>query len=199
MELNQNYHNWHKPNKSETSRTFQGYYNVTNKDKYIGDLSTVIYRSSWEYAFLRWCDFSPSILKFSSEPIRVPYRDPTSTLEECAKFGLNPKDPRNMKERGYNVDFWMQLQKPDGSIEKMFIEIKPKNKLIKPVPPSKDAPLKLQKKFVLEAKEYLVNEAKWTAMNEYCKKIGASFYVFTEDTLQKIIGNFFLEKPPQNK
>jgi hypothetical protein len=203
--LNQNYKAWHRPNTSGTtasggtSRTYQGLYNIINKEKYIGNPQQCIYRSGWEFSFCKFCDSSPSVTLWSSEPTRIPYRDPTSKLDECKRYNLNPQDPRNWLERGYHVDFWMQIKKPDGTIEKMFIEIKPKKSLIKPIPPLEGAPLKVQKRFVIEAKEYLVNEAKWAAMNAYCKKIGASFYVFTEDTLQKIIGNFFLEKPPSNK
>ena|SRR5271157_2063163 len=195
-DLGKSYKNFHKPNQKETSRTFQGYYIVVNKQKYIGDPNLIIYRSAWEYSFLRWCDHSPSIIKFSSEPISVSYLDKISKLEECKKYGLNPNDPRYFVKRNYHVDFWIVIDKGNGITEKMFVEIKPKSQYIKPIPPPPNAPQKLQKQFVLNAKQYLINEAKWQAMSEYAKKVGSSFYVFNEDTLQKIIGNFFLEKPP---
>ena len=53
----------------------QGRYNMKNPDKYIGG-KTPLYRSSWEFAFMRFCDESPSIQKWASESIRIPYRHP---------------------------------------------------------------------------------------------------------------------------
>ena len=38
----------------------QGRYNMKNPDKYIGG-KTPLNRSSWEFAFMRFCDESPSI------------------------------------------------------------------------------------------------------------------------------------------
>ena len=53
----------------------QGRYNMKNPDKYIGG-KTPLYRSSWEFAFMGFCDESPSIQKWASESIRIPYRHP---------------------------------------------------------------------------------------------------------------------------
>ena len=92
---NSSYKSWHKPNTGPNAKTKQGYYSVINIDKYIGDPNLVIYRSSWEFAFCKYCDNAPSVLRWSSEPISIPYYDRTSKLEECAKLGLNPNDPSN--------------------------------------------------------------------------------------------------------
>ena len=43
----------------------QGYFIPKNPDKYDGDLSQIIYRSSWEYKFLKFCDDNEKILKYS--------------------------------------------------------------------------------------------------------------------------------------
>ena len=88
MPFNESYKRWHKPNTSGTkaqggtSKTAQGYYKVQHPEKYIGDPNLVIYRSSWEASFCRWCDFSPSILRWSSEPIKVPYYDRVANLDK---------------------------------------------------------------------------------------------------------------------
>ena len=92
---NDSYKRWHKPNMSENARTRQGYYNVSNKSKYVGDSTLVVYRSSWEFSFCKWCDASPSIVKWSSEPVKVPYYDKVSKAKECKKLGLNPNNPKN--------------------------------------------------------------------------------------------------------
>jgi len=199
MAYNQNYKRWHKPKKNNFSEsgnlkkgeTYQGYYKVKHPEKYVGDPNLVVYRSSWEHAFCRWCDFSPSIIRWSSEPIKIPYYDRVSRLEECKKEGLDPNNPKNWVIKNYNVDFWIEVQKDEDETQKMFIEIKPSDKLKKPIPPPEEASLKEQRKFNNAAKEFLLNEAKWAAMNAWAEKNNAKFYVFTEKILQSLIGRFW--------
>lgn len=199
MAFNESYKKWHKPNKEmydangklKKGSTYQGYYTVKNKEKYIGNSALVIYRSSWELAFCRWCDYSPSVIRWSSEPMKVPYYDRVSKLEECKKYGLDPNNPVNWVVKNYNLDFWVEIDKQDGTTEKLFVEIKPSNKLVKPLPPSPNAPLKEQKKFVAAAKEYLINEAKFAALNAWAEKSGGKFFIFTEKTLSSLIGRFW--------
>ena len=50
----------------------------TNPEKYIGDLTNIKMRSSWEIKFAKYCDTNPSVLKWNSEDIHIPY---WSTLE----------------------------------------------------------------------------------------------------------------------
>lgn len=191
--LGENYKRWHRPNTSESSRTKQGYYKVQHVEKYIGNPNLIIYRSAWEYSFCRWCDFSPSITRWSSEPTTIPYYDRVSKLEECRKYGLDPNDPKNWVVKNYHVDFWVEIKKSDEILEKWFIEIKPASKLKKPIPPQVGAPLKEIRRFTIDAKEFLLNESKWAAMNAYAQKNNVKFYIFTETTLQKmgILGGLF--------
>jgi len=193
MDINQHYKNWHKPDTSERARTLQGYYRVCNSEKYIGNVSTIIYRSSWELAFCKYCDMSPSVLRWSSEPIRIPYYDRVSKLEECKKLGLDPNNPKNWVIKNYHTDFWYETDKGDGTTEKMFIEIKPSYKLKKPFPPEINAPLREVRKFNKAASEFLINEAKFAALKAWAEKHGAKFYVFTEHTLSHILGRFWQE------
>ena len=201
MALNDSYKRWHTPKRNnfnengnlKKGETYQGYYKVQHPEKYIGNVNTIIYRSSWELAFLRWCDYSPSIIKFSSEPISIPYYDRISKLEECKKYGLNPNDPKNWVIKNYHTDFWVEIDKGNREIQKMFIEIKPSNKLKKPIPPDKNASLKEHRRFNIQAREYLINEAKFASMKAYAEKNNANFFVFTEKTLQQLVGKFFIE------
>lgn len=191
MAFNESYKRWHKPNMSESAKTKQGYYKVQNPKKYIGESSLVIFRSSWEHSFCRWCDYSPSILRWSSEPIRIPYYDRVSKLEECKRNGLDPNNPKNWAVKYYNTDFWIEVDKGEGEVQKMFVEIKASGKLRKPIPPDQNAPLKEQRRFNINAKEYLINEAKFAALTAWADKNNSKFYVFTELTLQKLIGRFW--------
>ena len=199
--LNSNYKQWHKPDTSEKAKTKQGYYRVKNVDKYLGNPNLVIYRSSWEFSFCKWCDASPSVIRWSSEPIKIPYYDRVSKLEECKKLGLDPNNPRNWIVKNYNTDFWIEINKGGERPEKWFIEVKPKYKLKKPVPPSKESSLKEQKRFNTLAKEYLINEAKFAALNEWARKNGAKFFIFTEEIMNRlgILGGRFDYDRDSNK
>jgi hypothetical protein len=199
--LNSAYKHWHQPKKEirdsdgklKKGSTHQGFYIPTNPQKYIGDPHLIIYRSGWEFSFCKWCDFSPSIIRWSSEPIKVPYLDKISKLEECKKLGLDPNNPKNWVKKNYNLDFWVEVKKADESIEKWFVEIKPSNKLVRPIPPKQGCSLKEEKQFVIKAKEYITNEAKFIALKTFAERSGAKFYIFTEIQLEKfgIIGGRF--------
>lgn len=201
MSFNSSYKRWHKPNTSEKAKTKQGYYRVKNRDKYIGDPNLVVYRSSWEFAFCKWSDASPSILRWSSEPIKIPYYDRVTKLEECKKMGLDPNNPKNWIIKNYNTDFWIKIDKGGDKPEKWFIEVKPKHKLKKPIPPRPNSTLKEQKRFNILAKEYVINEAKFAALNEWAKNHGAKFYIFTEDIMYRlgILGGRFEYNKESNK
>jgi hypothetical protein len=195
--LADNYKRWHPPNMSGTkseggnSHTHQGYYKAQNPEKYLGNTDLIIYRSSWERSFCRWCDCSPSVIRWTSEPIGIPYYDRVSKLEECKKYGLNPNDPKNWVIKNYHADFLLEIKKDENTTEKWFVEIKPSNQLKKPVPPNQNASLKEHKRFNIAAKDFLINEAKWAAMNAYAEKNNCKFYVFTQDTLKNLIGRFW--------
>lgn len=187
MPLNGSYKSWHRPDQSDNARTKQGYARIKNTNKYIGDPSQIIYRSSWEFAFIKFCDMSPDVIRWSSEPIGIKYYDKVSNIEKCQKLGLDPNNPVNWAVRNYYTDFWCEVYK-DGIVQKMFIEIKPSNKLIKPKAPAPNASPQTNKRFNRIAKEYLINEEKFKAINEYAIRNGAVFKVFTEKTLRNLIG-----------
>lgn len=189
--LNSAYKKWHKPNTGENAKTKQGYYKITNPEKYVGDPNLIIYRSSWEFSFCKYCDFSQSVVRWSAEPIQIPYYARTNKLDEKIKLGLDPNNPANWDIKNYNIDFWVEQQLPNSTdIQKMFIEIKPAYKLRKPIPPKEGALLKDVRRYNNAAKEFLDNEAKFAACKAWAEKNNSKFYVFTEDTLKTILGRF---------
>ncbi|MEG1009079.1 MAG: TnsA endonuclease N-terminal domain-containing protein [Clostridia bacterium] len=189
---NDAYKRYHKPNMSEKATTQQGYYKITNIDKYMDKNNpVVIYRSSWEFKLCRWCEVCPSVIRWSSEPIAIPYYDRVTNLNECVKLGLDPNNPVNWKKRNYNIDFYIEIitgKTPQNTpiIEKWLIEVKPAYKLEKPIQPNKNAKLKDFKRYNNLLKEYLINEAKFAAAKQYANKIGGKFHIFTEDVLKKL-------------
>lgn len=169
---------------SENAKWHQGYFHPTNPEKCLS--KTNVYRSSWEQSFMSWCDRNPLIERWASEPVSVQYKNPVTNLEYCKKNGLDPKDPKNWKTSNYWTDFWIELKQKDGSIKKIFIEIKPYSQTQPPKAVNESAPLKEQKRFIREAETYAVNKAKWTAAKAYFNQRNCDFVVFTEHTLEKL-------------
>lgn len=125
-------------------------------EKYAGDPSNVIMRSSWETRFAIWCDKNPQIIKWSSEETVVPY--------------VSPIDGRMHR---YFVDFKIQT----SNNKTYLVEIKPKKQTLPPEGTKKT------KKFLLEASNYLVNQAKWEYAKRYAKDRNWEFIVITENEL----------------
>jgi hypothetical protein len=125
-------------------------------EKYAGDPSNVIMRSSWETRFAIWCDKNPQIIKWSSEETVVPY--------------VSPIDGRMHR---YFVDFKIQT----SNNKTYLVEIKPKKQTLPPEGTKKT------NKFLLEASNYLVNQAKWEYARRYAKDRNWEFIVITEDEL----------------
>lgn len=147
--------------------TYKGRYRIENIKKYKGDISDVIYRSSWELKFMRWCDSNPSVLEWGSETVIIPYRSPVD----------------NNVHR-YFVDFYIKIQDKNKKILKYLIEIKPE-KFTKPPP----IPQKQTKRFIQEVFNYGINQSKWKAATSFCDDRGWKFLVLTERDLGINYGN----------
>jgi hypothetical protein len=143
------------------SKYHQGKFRPQNPEKYVGNPNNIIYRSSWELKFLRWCDRNPSILKYGSEEISIPYYDPVTK-----------------KVRRYFPDAFVEIVHKDGKKCKYLIEIKPKKQTM---PPQKKT--QKNKTYVNEVYTYVTNEAKWKAAQEFCKDNLLEFKIITEDEL----------------
>ena len=141
--------------------TYKGHYRVLNQIKYRGDAQSVIYRSSWELKFMKWCDTNSSVLEWGSETAIIPYKSPVDN-----------------KIHRYFVDFYIKVQDRNGKITKYLVEIKP-DKFTKP--PA--IPKKQTKRFIDEVFQYGVNQAKWKSANEFCISKGMQFLVLTEKDL----------------
>lgn len=141
--------------------TYKGKYRISNPRKYKGDISNVVYRSSWELKFMKWCDTNPSILEWGSETMVIPY-----------------KSPVDRKVHRYFVDFYIKVKDKSGNVSKYLIEIKPERFTKPPIVPEKKT-----KRFIEEVFTYGVNQSKWKAANEFCEDKGWKFLVLTEKDL----------------
>jgi len=142
-------------------KTYKGKYIPKNPNKYKGDHTNIIYRSSWELKFMKYCDARKSIIEWSSEEIIIPYR--------------SPLDGRIHR---YFVDFYIKSIDMNNNITNYLVEVKPKNKINPPIKNSQNS-----KKYLYEVYEYLKNQAKWNAAKEYCKDKKMEFIIITEDNL----------------
>ena len=62
-------------NMSERSQKYKGKYRPQNPEKYMGDCRNIIYRSMWERKCMKYFDNNPSIVKWASEELAIPYYD----------------------------------------------------------------------------------------------------------------------------
>lgn len=137
------------------TRWAQDRYIIKNPAKYIGRKQP-FYRSSWEFSFMRFCDLDPRILKWASEAISIPYKDPLT--------GRNTI---------YVPDFLIEYADKLGKIHIDIIEVKPLNQtLLEKVGKNKNNQL-----------QYIKNQAKWKAAYAFCKKQGINFRIVTENEL----------------
>lgn len=143
------------------AKSYQGYFKPKNPQKYKGDPTNIVYRSSWELKLMTYLDSHKDIITWSSEELFIPYRSPIDN-----------------KIHRYFPDFIVTKINKEGKKETALIEVKP---LAQTMPPRKQE--KVTRKYITEVTTWGINEAKWKAANEYCKDRGWSFHIFTEREL----------------
>jgi hypothetical protein len=137
------------------SRFAQGKYTVQHPEKYVGNKQPT-YRSSWELTFMRTCDTHPSIQKWASEAISIPYRCPLTGRQTV-----------------YIPDFFIQYIDKNSKMHVELIEVKPQNQTLREkVGKNKNNQI-----------EYARNVAKWRAAQAWCKAQGIKFRVVNETDL----------------
>ena len=125
--------------------------------KYVGDTSNIVYRSSWEYKFMKWCDHNSHVQEWGSEEIFIPYTSPVDG-----------------KKHRYFPDFYVKIGR-----KKYMVEVKPLRQTKQPKKQKKQT-----KAYITEVVTYAINQAKWEAAREYCKDRGWQFMLITEKELK---------------
>ena len=74
-----------------------GKYTVKNPAKYAGN-KTPMYRSSWEWAFMQFCDNHPGVIQWASEAIKIPYKKITKAHPNALIMHPGPMN------RGVEID-----------------------------------------------------------------------------------------------
>jgi len=133
----------------------QGNYTVKNPEKYIG-LGVPRYRSSWELSVMRMCDENPAINQWASESVKIPY-----------------KDPLTGKATVYVPDFLVVFIDKNQKKRAELWEIKPANQAFKE---------NVGKNKYNQA-QFIRNQIKWAAAQNWCKQNNVQFRIITERDL----------------
>lgn len=128
-----------------------------NTEKYCGTYP-IICRSGWEFRMCQWLDYNLKVVEWSSENHRIPYYDPVHN-----------------RNRIYYPDFYVCYQ--NG--EKYIVEVKPTKDCRLPKSRGKKSDRTMQ----IREQTYYINQAKFKAAREYCKKLGMKFVIITEKDL----------------
>tara|TARA_B100001939_G_scaffold136824_2_gene118816 strand:+ start:2520 stop:2957 length:438 start_codon:yes stop_codon:yes gene_type:complete len=142
--------------------SYKGKYKPEYPKKYKGDPTNIIYRSLWERKFMRYCDLNESVHQWQSEEIIIPY-----------------KSPIDNRIHRYFPDFFIKYTDRNGKRRSVVIEVKPKRQLKMP----EKNPRKRTKAWAHDVHNWVINQAKWKAAEEYCADRQYEFKIMTEDDL----------------
>lgn len=137
------------------SKFARGKFTMTQPGKYVGTKQPT-YRSSWEWSFMRFCDTNPSVQKWASEAISIPYKDPLTGRQTI-----------------YVPDFFIQYIDKNSKMHVELIEVKPASQHL----------LERVGKNKYNQAQFVKNQAKWAAANAWCKQQGIKFRVLNENDL----------------
>jgi hypothetical protein len=140
--------------------SYSGKYIPQNPQKYNGDSTNIIWRSTWERQVMAWLDLSENVIWWSSEELPIRYYNPIDN-----------------KIHRYFPDFIVKIRKKDDSVMTYVIEVKPEYQTKQPVRKRKT------QKFLNESVTYIINQSKWKAATEFCKDHGWKFLILTEKNL----------------
>lgn len=148
--------------RKEDSKYRQGKFKPKYPQKYNGDPTNIVYRSSYELKFMNYCDLTESINQWKSEEFFIPY-----------------KSPIDGKVHRYFPDFFVKYKDKNNIERTLVVEIKPEKDL--KMPPTN--PSKRTKSWAYSVKMWVTNQAKWESAKEWCKDRNYEFKIFTEKDL----------------
>lgn len=140
--------------------SYKGKFQPKNPQKYNGDSTNIIYRSSWELRVMKYLDENKNVIWWASEEIFVPYVSPV-----------------DKKIHRYFPDFIVKAKTKEKKEVTMMIEVKPEKQTKMP------SQKRQTRKYLNEVVTYAINEAKWKSAELFCKEHGWHFKILTEKEL----------------
>lgn len=131
----------------------QGRYDVQNPNKYVGGHAP-LYRSSWEYSFMRMVDTHPAVIAWASESHRIPYIHPITGGRKT-----------------YVPDFFIMYVDANGKKHAELVEIKPFSQIAG------------NAKSTHDKAHAIINQAKWNYARQFAAQQGIGFRVITENDM----------------
>jgi hypothetical protein len=149
---------------------YQGWFEVQNPQKYKGKKKP-FYRSGLERKLMKTLDTSDWCLEWLSEQPQVKYVNPLT------------KTPQNPAGNvwNYHPDFVVVVDNGDGTTSTKMIEVKPQKQTKPPKPSGRGRSRRLVES---ETRTWVLNQAKWDAAKDYCKKRGWEFIIMTEKDIK---------------
>ncbi len=139
---------------------YKGKYTPKHPEKYKGDPTNIIWRSTWEVRVMKQLDENPNVLWWGSEELFIRYYSPIDN-----------------KIHRYFPDFVVKVKKKDDTVMTYLLEVKPEAQT---KPPKQK---KKTRRYLEESKTYIINQSKWKAATEFCKEHGWQFKILTEKDL----------------
>ena len=133
-----------------------GKFTVKNPEKYMGKRSPT-YRSSWEFAFMNFCDNNPAVINWTSESVKIPYYNPVSG-----------------KQTIYVPDFLIVYVDANQKQHTEVVEIKP----------STETTMESARSY-RDKLSVAINMAKWAAADNWARANNMRFRVVTEHDIFK--------------
>lgn len=151
----------------------QGFYEVKNTGKYMGDPKKCIYRSGWELKMFMFMDRNDKILRWASENISIIYYEPN------LKNGT-------MKSHRYYPDLYYELMigGDPHNFQRIVAEIKPFKETQAPKPPTKQT-VKAYESYEYALKAWQKNRLKWDAAVKWCNHHQMKFVIIHEGHLKE--------------
>lgn len=140
------------------TKYYQGKYVPKHPEKYLGDATNIVYRSSWELKAMVFFDNNESILSWNSEELTIKYLCGTDN-----------------RIHTYYVDFVVKYKTRDGGERTAVVEVKPAKQTVPPIKPKRQT-----KYYINECMTYIKNQSKWKAAREYATSHGMEFLILTE-------------------
>jgi hypothetical protein len=128
-----------------------GKFAIKNPEKYMGKRNPT-YRSSWEFAFMNFCDNNPAVLNWTSESVKIPYFNPVSG-----------------KQTVYVPDFLVVYIDANQKQHTELVEVKPSTET------TMESARNYRDKLMVA-----INMAKWAAADNWCRANNIRFRVITE-------------------